>query len=277
MNRYLTEIISIFNQGGYEVITYITTGQGDCTKIAQEKAKEVDLVVCAGGDGTFNEMITGVLKCGKSVPVGYIPSGTTNDFASSLHIPTNCIKAAQAIVNGQPEYFDVGQFNQRYFSYIASFGAFTRSSYATKQNVKNILGHLAYILEGIQELSQIRKEHVRIEIDNQLIEDDFLFGAISNSTSIGGILTLDSKQVDMSDGKFELLLVRLPKDINELHECIVALQKQTYNCAMVTFISTQKLRVISNENMAWTLDGEWEKGHEIIDIENLHHAIQIMK
>ena len=276
-NRYLTEILSVFNRGGYEVIAHITQTRGDCTRIVEASASKVDTVVCAGGDGTFNEMITGILRSGADVSVGYIPCGSTNDFASSLRLPTDVVKAAEAIINGTPHPFDVGQFNQRYFSYVASFGAFTRASYATPQNVKNALGHVAYVLEGIQELTQLRTLHVRFELENRVVEDDFLFGAISNSTSVGGILTLDPKQVDMSDGKFELLLVRAPKDLAELHECILAVQKQQYNCAMITFVSTPSLRVISDPDMPWTLDGERADGQASIEVKNLQHAIRLLK
>ena len=275
--KNVVDIISIFNRADYDVLVYMTAGQGDAIRITREKAKDVDLVVCAGGDGTFNETISGILQSGADVPVGYIPCGSTNDFASSLKLPGNVLQAAKAIVEGQPVTYDVGLFGDRYFSYVASFGAFTKASYATPQNVKNALGHMAYILGGISELSQIRKEHVRIELDDQTIEDDFIFGAVSNSTSMGGILTLDPKQVDMRDGKFELLLVRAPKNLAEIGECIQALQTQKYNCSMMTFLSTQNLTVYAKPEMPWTLDGERADGQEQIQIRNLHHAIRLMK
>lgn len=276
-NRYLTDIVSIFNQAGYQVRIFMTSGPGDCARIVAENARGMDLVVCAGGDGTLNETINGLLGQGLDVPIGYIPCGSTNDFASTLKLSTNILQAAKDIVQGRPVRYDIGCFGGRYFSYVASFGAFTRASYATPQNFKNALGHTAYILSGIQELSQLRTEHVRIETDNMVIEDKFLLGAISNSTSVGGILTLDPKKVDMKDGKFELLLVRGPKDLAELNECIRALQNKTYNCGMITFLSTQKLHITANPSMAWTLDGEREEGHAEVDVENLHLAIQLMK
>lgn len=276
-NRHLADILLTFSQAGYEVITHMTLGQGYATAVAREKGKNVDLVVCCGGDGTLNETITGLLSAGADTPIGYIPAGSTNDFASSLKIPTNILKAAQAIVEGEPVSYDVGRFGDRYFSYVASFGAFTRSSYATPQNVKNALGHTAYVLSGITELSQIRNEHVKMEIDGQVVEGDFLFGAICNSTSVGGILTLDPKQVDMGDGLFEILLVRAPENLGEIHECIQALQSQKYNCAMLTFRSAQKVRIFADPEMPWTLDGEKEDGHETVEVENLHHAIRLMQ
>ena len=277
INRFLSDVIGIFNRAEYEVMTYMTAGRFDATRYVQENAHRADLVVCAGGDGTFNETITGVLRSGTDVPVGYIPCGSTNDFAASLKLSSNILQAAKDIVEGMPVSYDVGQFGNRYFSYVASFGVFTRAAYATPQSVKNALGHTAYLLEGIQELSQLKSEHVRIEMEDKVIEDDYLFGAISNSISVGGILKLDPKQVDMRDGQFELLLVRAPRDLMEISECIQALQKQKYNCAMITFARTNKLRVMADAAMPWTLDGERESGHEEILVENLLHAVQIMK
>ena len=275
--KFLPDIIALFNRADYEVITHMTAGQGDATGVVAAKAKEVDLVVCCGGDGTFNETISGILKSGADVPVGYIPSGSTNDFAASLKIPANIMQAAKDIVEGVPVSYDVGRFGDRYFSYVASFGAFTKASYSTPQNIKNALGHTAYVLEGINELSQIRKEHVRMELDGQVVEDDFLFGAISNSTSVGGILTLDPKIVDMADGKLEVLLVRAPVDLMEISECIRAVQSQKYNCAMITFRSAEKIKVFADPDMPWTLDGEREEGHAAVDVENVHLAVRVMQ
>ena len=275
--RYLTEIIDIFNRAGYEVITHITGGQADATNIARDTAPRGDLVVCCGGDGTFNETVSGLLSSGADVPIGYIPAGSTNDFAASLGLPTDILQAARDIVEAEPVCYDVGKFGDRYFSYVASFGAFTKASYMTPQNVKNALGHVAYVLEGINELSQIRKEHMCFEIDGRMEEGDFIFGAISNSTSVGGILTLDPRQVDMSDGKLEVMLVRAPTDLKDLSECLIALQKQKYNCAMITFCSARKIRVFADPQMPWTLDGEREDGHDMVEVENVHHAIRLMQ
>lgn len=277
INRYLSDVIGIFNRAEYEVITYMTAGRSDATRYVQANAHQVDIVVCAGGDGTFNETITGVLCSGADVPVGYIPCGSTNDFAASLKLSNNILQAAKDIVMGIPVSYDVGQFGDRYFSYVASFGAFTRASYATPQSVKNALGHTAYLLEGIQELSQLKSERVRIETEDKVFEDNYLFGAISNSISVGGILKLDPKQVDMRDGQFELLLVRAPRDVMEISECIQALQNKTYNCAMITFARANKLRVIADAAMPWTLDGERENGHEEVSVVNLRHAIRLIK
>lgn len=277
-SRYLADIISIFNRADYQVQVHITAAPGDGAAVVAQQAAGMDLVVCAGGDGTFNETVSGILESGTKTPIGYIPAGSTNDFASSLKLPTNILRAAQQIVEGHPVTYDIGRFGDRYFSYVASFGAFTRASYATPQNVKNALGHLAYVLEGIQELSQIRKVHVRFELDDgEVLEDNYLFGAISNSTSVGGILTLDPKRVDMRDGKFELLLVRTPKDLIEVHECIMNLTTQTYNQGVIDFRSASRIRITADPNMSWTLDGEQEKGHQSVEAVNLCRAITLIQ
>lgn len=277
VKRYLSEIISIFNRAGYQVDVHITSGSGEATEIVRQMSSEKDLVVCAGGDGTFNETINGILQAQAKVPIGYIPCGSTNDFAASLQLPTNVIQAAKRIVEGRPTAFDAGLFGDRYFSYVASFGAFTRTSYATPQNIKHALGHYAYILSGIQELSQIRKEHVRLEVDGHIIEDDFIFGAISNSLSVGGILSLDPNQVDMGDGQFEIMLVRSPRSLTELSECIQAVQSQKYNCSMITFFSAKEVHIQADPGMNWTLDGEKEAGHSCVTATNLHHALTIIQ
>ena len=277
-NRYLADIIALFNRAGYDVLTYMTAAPGDCITAVEQKAAGMDLIVCVGGDGTFNETVSGLLRTGLDIPVGYIPAGSTNDFAASLKLPTNVLEAAQLIAEGEPVAYDVGRFDNRYFTYVASFGAFTRVSYATPQSVKNALGHTAYLLGGLQEISQIRPFHVRFDLDDgQVIEDDFILGAISNSTSVGGILTMDPKQVDMQDGKFELFLVRAPKDVLELSECAKALTEQKYNCKVITFCSASRITVTAPPDMNWTLDGEMEPGHDTVSVENLHHSIRLMQ
>ena len=275
--KHLAEIIDIFNRAEYEVITHITASSGDCENMVMHYAHKLALVVCCGGDGTFNETISGVLRSGVDVPVGYIPAGSTNDFASSLGLSTDLLRAAREIVNGEAERFDVGTFAGRHFSYVASFGAFTRTSYNTPQSLKNALGHLAYVLGGIQEISQIKAHHLRFELpDGTTIEDDFIFGAVSNTTCVGGVLNLSRDLVDMSDGLLEILLVRAPKDLKELADCLVALQKQTYNCGMITFLSTDSVHITAPETMDWTLDGELQKGMAQIEIQCLHQKLQLV-
>ena len=274
-NKYLTEILSILNRAGYAVQVYITEKRGDATQMAKQ-AKDMDVVVCCGGDGTFNETLTGLLEAGLDVPLGYIPAGSTNDFAASLKLPTEVVSAAKNIARGKPVSFDAGLFEDRYFSYVASFGAFTKTSYNTPQSVKNALGHAAYVLGGIYELSQIRSISATIDLDGETIEGKYIFGAVCNSTSVGGVLNLDPKQVDMSDGKFEVLLVRAPKSLAELTECIHAFQNKTYNCRMVSFRSASSVRVTMPDPVDWSLDGELHKGVHTAHITNQHLAYRLL-
>ena len=197
-NKVLPDILGLFNRYGYDVHVHITKGQGDGMEIVQQRAAEMDLVVCCGGDGTFNETVSGILKSGAQVPIGYIPAGSTNDFAVSLGLKNNPMEAAKQIMEGEAQAYDVGCFGGRHFTYVASFGLFTKASYATPQNMKNALGHTAYLLEGMQELGQIKPIRMQLAADGHILDEEFLFGAICNSTSVAGILTLDPNQVDLT-------------------------------------------------------------------------------
>ena len=273
--RCLPEIIDLFRRHGFENTVYLTVAQADATEIVRERGADFDRIVCCGGDGTFNEVLTGMLSAGLHIPIGYIPCGSTNDFANSLHLPRSITKAARCTVEGEQIALDVGQFGDRYFSYVASFGAFARTSYSTPQNVKNALGHLAYILQGISDLPSIRPIHMKVEAEDHVFEDDYIFGAVSNTTSVGGVLTLDANRVDLNDGLFELILIKSPKDIFELSECIRALSAQDYNSRMITFISSNEVRVSSAEPLDWTLDGECAPGVTDAVIRNLHSAVTL--
>ena len=275
ITRFFSQIIDLFRQNGFETTVYMTNGRGDATDIVRERGGDFDRIVCAGGDGTFNEVITGLLSTGFTTPLGYIPCGSTNDFATTLHLPKTIMEAATSAVAGQPCPLDVGQFGGRYFSYVASFGAFARTSYSTPQNVKNALGHLAYVLQGISDIPSIRPLHMRMELDDQTFEDDYIFGAVSNSTSVGGVLTLDESRVDLNDGLFELVLIKSPKDIFELSECIRALSAQDYNSKMITFVSAPEVHVYSAETLDWTLDGECAPDINEVVIRNLRSAITL--
>ena len=276
-NPHLSEILSIFSQAGYESLVWMTQKRGDATEITALRGAEADLIVCIGGDGTFNEVVSGAISAGIKTPIGYIPAGSTNDFAASLGLPKNVIQAAQAIVAGKPQAFDVGRFRDRHFTYVASFGAFTKTSYATPQNVKNALGHMAYVLGGIKELSAIRRCHVAVTLDDgEREEGDYIFGAVSNSTSVGGILTLDPEIVDMNDGQFELLLVKYPENPAELAAMVIALTSQNYESPFLIFRTARKLEVEASPDMDWTLDGEFAKGCSELVIENLHSAISVV-
>lgn len=276
-NRALTDIVEIFNRSGYDVTVYVTGGRFDATRVTRERAHEFDFLVCAGGDGTFNEVVTGLQLSGVHRPVGYIPSGTTNDFAGSLHLSRNIQQAAKDLIFGSPTRLDLGRFNDRYFSYIASFGVFTRTSYSTNQSLKNVLGHFAYLLSSIKEIATLRSYHMRFTLaDGSVFEDDYIFGAVSNTTSVAGVLTLSPDLVDLSDGKFELLLVRVPRTPLELSDCVLALTTQDYNTPMLTLVSTTRVEIDCPEGVFWSLDGEEASGATHCVVENLHHAVELM-
>ncbi len=272
----LPEVDEVFYKGGYEADIYFTKKRADGERKAEESASSYDLIVCGGGDGTYNEVITGVLRSGVSVPVGYIPAGTTNDFAATIGLSSVHKAAASQIVDGSPRSIDVGKFgSDRYFSYIASFGAFTSTSYSANQKMKNALGHFAYILEGIKDLSSLKSYRVRVETDADVIEDDFVFGAVCNSKSIAGIVKLDDKIVDLSDGKFELILVRMPKQLIELPKILSSLQKGSNDNKNVVFAHTEKVKIVS-DRLDWSLDGEHAQSEGEISVDNLNHAISIV-
>ena len=275
--RFLMDMVAILNRGDCQVLVHVTAAPGDGEAAVLRYAGEVDRILCCGGDGTFHEVVSGLLKCGREIPLGYIPAGSTNDFAASLKLSTNLLQATRDTVDGSPVKLDVGRFNDTYFSYVASFGMFTKVSYATPQSVKNIRGHAAYALGGIQELSQLKSYPLRFTLeDGTVIQDSFIFGAVSNTFRVGGILTLDAAQVDMSDGSLELLLIRTPRNLLELSECVVALQQKNYNGSLLTFVKTAALTVQAPEKMPWTLDGEMENGCNQIEIRCMHHAISVI-
>lgn len=275
-NKYLTDILVLFGNHGYNNTVYLTEASGDAKNFAKENAKNFDLIVAIGGDGTFNEVVAGVLKSGADVEIGYIPAGSTNDFANSLKLSKNVLKAASDIMDGTACQIDIGSFNGRNFSYVASFGAFTEISYKTPQNVKNTLGYLAYALEGIKDITNLKSKHLRFVADGVVVEDDFIFGAICNSTSVGGVISLDPQMVDLSDGLFELLLIRLPKDLFELNEIVINLSAKKYKTKLITFMSAKSITIETEEDINWTLDGEYAYGEEMIKVENLNKAIKFI-
>lgn len=275
--RALGAVIGVLQSGGYRCTVLLTEKSGDGTRLAQQYGGDYDVVVAVGGDGTLNEVVAGMHAGGFSTPLGYLPAGSTNDFASSLGLPGDMSDAAQIIAAGHPHALDVGEFNGRLFIYVASFGAFTRASYATPQSVKNSLGHLAYILEGMKDLPNIRSTHMRLQIDGgEHLEGDYIFGAVSNSTSLGGLLKLDPSVVDMNDGLLELLLIRLPVDLVELAQMLAALNSKRYdtsNC--ITFRSAHRIEIDADPKISWTLDGERADGAAHITVRNRHDAIQL--
>jgi YegS/Rv2252/BmrU family lipid kinase len=272
----LFNIINLFYQNGYEVTVYPTQERSDATRIVMENAHRYDIITCCGGDGTLNEVISGLMHLESRPPLGYIPSGTTNDLATSLELNNGIMKAAQVIVSGTEYLYDIGSFNDRFFTYIAAFGAFTDVSYSTPQQTKNSLGHLAYILEGIKRLPEIRSYRLKIEYDGGVVEDDFVFGAVTNSTSMGGILKLSPDDVRLNDGLFEIILIKNPKNLLQLQRIVSGLLMQKYDDKDVLLLHSTKIRVTALNEIPWTLDGEDGGLHREIQMTNNNKAICFM-
>ena len=275
--RYLPEMISLLTHAGYFITVYVTERRGDAADFTLVHGNAFEVITACGGDGTLNEVITGLLRGGHHPLLGYIPCGSTNDFAAGLNIPSDPLQACRAIAEGTPRLLDVGCFGKdRYFSYTASFGAFTAVSYSTPQNVKNVIGHAAYILEGIRSLADIRPIHLRVTADDQVFENDFLFGAVCNSTSLGGVLKLENSQVHMNDGLFESLLIPFPADLLALNQILTALRTHVYEDPHLVFIRASRFLFETSSDHSWTLDGEEAPGKPIVLIQNLHSAVSLL-
>ena len=277
--RFLPDMLTIFNEADYLPTVFMTRGRGDASSFAAEYAGKTDVVVACGGDGTLNEVISGMLTAGHTTPIGYIPCGSTNDFATSLGISVNVLQACRDIVNGEPRELDIGLFGpDRYFSYTASFGLFASVSYSTPQNVKNILGHAAYILEGIRSLADVRPVHLAISADGKTYEDDYLFGTVCNSVIMGGgVLRLDERKVHLNDGLFESLLIPFPKDLGTVKRILDDIgAKQYEESPLMSFIRASDFTVKSDPPTHWTLDGEEAVAAPVQEIRNLKSAIQIV-
>lgn len=271
----LLDIIDIFVKAGYEVTAYPTQESGDAVKAVRERRTGYDIVVCSGGDGTLDEVVTGMMQCNEKLPIGYVPAGSTNDFANSLKIPRNMIKAADVVVNGRNYGCDIGAFNNDVFIYVAAFGLFTDVPYETKQDVKNVIGHTAYLLEGVKRLSSIKPYHMRICYDDICLEDDYIFGMITNSNSVGGFKGITGKDVELNDGLFEVTLVRMPAIAKEMNNIMAALSDKKIQSEFVTSFKTSKLQIESMQEAAWTLDGEYGGSHMKVYVENKKEALQI--
>lgn len=276
-NRYMTEIITLFCESDYICNVQTTSRTLNGYQAVTKFGGGNDIIVCIGGDGTYNEVVAGVIDNKLKCQIGYIPAGSTNDFGASLGLPKNIMKAAEIIVSGKPRKFDVGSFNGRKFTYVASCGAFTSTSYSTPTDMKNTLGHLAYILQGIKSLPEIKPEHIKITANGKFTEGDYIFAGVCNSTSLGGILKLDKKYVDMNDGLFEMLTVRSPKNIGELATAIHDLNAKKYEESdIIDLFSASKIEIETSADNDWSLDGERQDGAEHIVIENLHDAIELI-
>lgn len=272
----LSDIVDIFVKAGYDVVVYPTQAYRDAYRKITEFTEEYDLVVCSGGDGTIDEVVTGMMGRERKIPVGYIPTGTTNDFANSLRIPKDLLAAADNAVNGAAFPCDIGQFNDDVFVYIAAFGLFTDVSYATSQDLKNRIGHLAYLLEGVKRITSIQSFHLQISVNGREIEDEFIYGMITNSTSAGGFKNITGKNVKLDDGMFEVTLIRMPKNPIELNAIIASLTNLIDDTDLIYTFKTDALNIRSLEKISWTLDGEYGGDHIEVEIYNEKQAVEIM-
>ena len=276
----LLEVIYVLKHGGYDTVTYPTEFAGEIPSYLKEELcrSRYDLVVTVGGDGTLNETITGLLNAESTVPLGYIPAGTVNDFAVAHGIPRDTMKAADKIVHGVPTPCDVARFGtDRYFTYVAAFGVFTGVSYQTPQQSKNLLGRTAYFLEALKELPGVHDFDVEIEADGVYLHDRYIYGMISNTLTVGGVLKLKEKQrVELDDGLHEVLLIRAPKNLGELHEIVNSLLRNDFSNEYIVTFKTAELRVKTEETLTWSLDGEYGGATTDVRIKNLHKALNLI-
>ena len=272
----LLSLLDYFTKSGYDVTAYPTQAREDALRKVRDEAKFYDRIVCSGGDGTLDEVVTGMMQVEEKIPIGYIPAGTTNDFARSLKIPTTAALAAKVAVEGTVYNCDIGKFNKDYFAYIAAFGAFTDVSYQTNQQIKNVLGHLAYVLEGIKRLPLLKSYEVEVEADGQRYNGSFIFGMITNSISVGGYKNLMGKDVELDDGLFEVTLIYMPKNLMELQEILGGLVSGVLRGDNFLSFKAAKMKLYSENLIPWTLDGEFGGEHCEVFIENKKQAVSVM-
>ena len=273
----LMDVLSVFASRDFLTTVHVTRRQGDARAVTARLSSQFDLVVCCGGDGTLNEVISGVMDSGANTPIGYIPLGSTNDFAASMGISPVPTEAAERAASDTVYALDIGRFRNRYFSYVASFGAFTAASYSAPQSTKNVFGHAAYVFEGVKDIVNIRPLHLRMEADGSTYDGHYVFGAITNSTSVGGLVKLNPKIVDRQDGLFEVTLVKPPQTLLDLNKIISALAAGNFSDnPMFQFFKAANLRVFSEDFFDWSLDGEHVKGTDEIKIQNLKQAVRFI-
>lgn len=271
----LSDVLNVFAAAGYEMTVLPTQKRDDARLAVANRSRDYDLVVCSGGDGTLNETVTGMIQSGFMTPIGYVPAGSTNDFGGSLALPKNMVRAAETIVNGRDFLCDVGSFNRDVFVYIAAFGLFTDVSYETPQDVKNVLGHTAYILEGMKRIANARSFKMKVCYEGKEVRGDFLFGMITNSVSVGGFKNITGKNVQLDDGLFEVTLIKRPKNPVDLNNIMVALLNRDADTDALYSFRTAELTLESTEPVKWTLDGENGGSHRKVRIRNVCKGMTI--
>ena len=276
IKNHLVEIVDIMVKAGYEPTVYPTQARGDATRKIKEDGASYDRIVCSGGDGTLDEVATGMYEADLNIPLGYIPSGSTNDFARSLGLPSDMVKAAEIAVGDHIFPCDMGQFGDDTFIYIAGFGIFTEISYETPQQLKNLFGHAAYILSAAKSLASIPSYLMQVEANGEVIQDKFVYGMITNSNSVAGFKGLTGKNVELNDGLFEVTLVKTPTNPIELNEIIAYLTGILSESKMVYTFKADHIQIRSRSSVSWTLDGENGGEHWSVDIQNHHKRLQIL-
>lgn len=271
----LFDILQVFSKAGYELTVHPTRGPKDAVGQIKNLPDDYDLVVCSGGDGTMDEVVQGMMAREHRIPIGYIPSGTVNDFARSLKIPRNMVHAAEAAVNGRDFACDMGTFNDEHFVYIAAFGIFTDVSYSTPQTWKNELGHLAYILEGVKKITNIPSYHMRLTSAECTTEGEYIFGMITNSRSVGGFKSIIGRKVQFDDGVFEVTFVRRPQSPAELQDILASIVRREIDSKYMDSFRSAHLTVEADLPVPWTLDGEFGGEWQTADIQNHQKALQI--
>ncbi len=281
MHTSMFDIVSCFSDADIELCPVVTRYRGHGSKLAEEAAaRGFDTVICAGGDGTLNEVVTGLLRSDKRLPLGYIPAGSTNDFSRTLELSSEPVKASNAIINGSPMPLDIGRFGKdRYFCYIASFGAFTAASYNATTEMKNTFGHFAYLLEGLKDLPNIKAHRVRVKTENRTISGNFIFGSVSNTKSVGGVVKLneESTQINLNDGLFEVTLIREPQNPLDLNKIVGGIAAGDFSSDIFEFFKADRVEFTIGKSVPWTLDGEKASTDGTVVIENLHNAVSILK
>lgn len=271
----LVDIVDIMVKAGYDVTIYTTQARADATRKVMEEAANFDRIVCSGGDGTLDEVVTGLIKSDTNTPIGYIPAGSTNDFANSLGIPKEMVKAAEVAVGKNPFPCDIGDFNSDTFVYVAAFGLFTEVSYKTSQQLKNIFGHVAYIMEGAKHLHDILSYNMQVEYEGHVFQDEFIYGMVTNSVSVGGFKGMTGTDVKLDDGVFEVTLIKKPHNPIELNEILACLTNMIDDSDLIYSFKTNEVRITARELIAWTLDGEFGGEHEEVIIRNLNKRVTI--
>lgn len=274
INQYMDKIIDYYSENGYFTTCYATQAQKDAREKIETYGKDFDQIIVSGGDGTLDEVVSGAMRAGIKPVIGYIPTGSTNDFAKSLKIPDDINLSKNLAIHGEIRTLDVGKLEDKYFTYVAAFGSFAQVSYETDQTMKNIFGRSAYIFEGMKTISNLKSYKAKVTIDDEIIRGDYIHGMVTNSVSVGGFTKLVGSNVGLDDGIFEIMLVQTPKNLADLNQIIAAIRSHEDN-EFVTFKNGRKFIFETEEDLRWTLDGEYGGRTKTCHIEVIHKAIKL--